>query len=995
MTASRSADSLTSVARGRALRRSLVGGILFVASAFLLLASPAPESRAAANTDDYIVLFRASEEASERARAERRKGNRVEDVFTSRVNGLVAELDRADVERLRDDPRVLTVERDGVVRALAVRDVETTLWGLDRIDQRSRPGNGRITTATDGTGVTAYVVDTGIRPDHTQFEGRVANRGFTAFSDEYGWGDCQGHGTHVAGTVAGKDFGVAPKAGLVSVRVLGCNGSGSYSGVIAGIDWIASDHQTGQPAVANLSLGGGFSAAMNAAIQRAVDDGVTVAVAAGNENSNACNSSPASAPAAITVGSTSSNDARSSFSNYGTCLDIFAPGSGIRSSTMTSTTSSAEYSGTSMASPHVAGAAALLLAGETDLTPTEVTDRLASASTTGVVTGTGTGSVNRLLYAGDPTVPNPVPEPDPDPEPSPPGNDAFVNATTFASLAGTSGTNVSATREAGEPDHGWGASRSVWYRWTAPANGTLTLSTSGSGYDTVLAAYAGSSLGSLALRASNDDNGSGGLWSRITFEVMSGTTYRVAVDGYQGSSGSVSLSGSFTATPEPEPPDTTPPAAPALTGPSGLVRSTSASFAFTGEPEGSFQCSLDSGTWSACFSPTTRSGLGQGEHTFAVRQTDAAGNVSPESSTNWTVDTVAPAAPVVTAAPDPVTFTDMASFAFTGEPGGSFACSFDYEAWTTCSSPTDFVRLAVGSHTFRVRQTDEAGNLSASSLFAWEVRRKVDGLTPSLTGPDDEGMLTFGGAEPGLTYLCRVGETVSGPLGECDNPFEPEGLTDGIYSYRLAIADDRGNRSSEVSGTFTITDTPEPPPGQVGISIDGGQVFTRDARVDLDLVWPAGTRKVIVSNDGALSGDPVPVSTPIEWTLDDIGSERLPRTVYVRFLGAGGSVLGTSTDDIVLDQTAPLVATGRLLGRSRGRFTVWLPASDAGSGLARFQFAASRARPVGPSRASARQSYRATALVVDLNRNARPRWFRAGDRAGNWSAWMPIRNQAR
>ena len=994
MTTSRSANSLISTARDRVAGRLLFGVLLLAAPAFLLLASPAPESRAAATSDDYIVLFRASEEASERARAERRKGNRVEDVFTSRVNGLVAELDPADVKRLRNDPEVLAVERDGVVRALAVRDASTSLWGLDRIDQRTRPGNARITTATDGSGVTAYIVDTGIRPDHTQFEGRVASRGFTAFSDEYGWQDCQGHGTHVAGTVAGKDYGVAPKANLVSVRVLGCNGSGSYSGVIAGIDWIASDHQTGQPAVANLSLGGGFSSTMNAAIQRAVDDGVTVAVAAGNERSNACNSSPASAPAAITVGSTSSNDARSSFSNYGTCLDIFAPGSGILSSTMTSTLSSAEYSGTSMAAPHVAGAGALLLSGEPALTPTEVTNRLSASATTGVVTSPGTGSVNRLLYVGDPTIPNPLPEPDPDPEPSPPGNDAFVNATTLASLSGMSGTNVSATREAGEPDHGWGAARSVWYRWTAPANGTVTLSTAGSGYDTVLAAYTGSSLGSLALRANNDDNGSGGLWSRITFDVMSGTTYRVAVDGYYGASGEIQLAGAFTPASEPPPPDTTPPAAPSLAGPSGLVRSTSAAFSFTGEPGGSFQCSLDSGTWTICSSPTTRSGLAQGEHTFAVRQTDAAGNVSPQSSTSWTVDTVAPAAPVVTAAPDPVTFTDMASFAFTGEPGGSFTCSLDYEAWVACSSPTDFVRLAVGSHTFRVRQTDEAGNLSASSLVSWEVRLKVDGLTPTLTGPDAEGMITFGGAEPGLTYVCRVGETVSGPLGECPNPFAPEGLTDGTYSYRLAIADDRGNRSPEVSGTFEITDTPAPPPGQVGVSIDGGQVFTNDAEVDLDLVWPAGTRKVIVSNDGSLSGDPVPVSTPIEWTLESIGSERLPRTVYVRFLGPGGSVLGTATDDIVLDQTAPTVGTGRLIQRSKSRFTLRLPATDSGSGLARFQFAATQSRPVGPARASMRRTVRAAVQVVELTGRVRPRWFRAGDRAGNWSAWVPIRSQA-
>ncbi|MGA1213188.1 MAG: S8 family peptidase, partial [Solirubrobacterales bacterium] len=550
----RSIAKSLNVAPARRVHRALIGlGVLLAASLLFLAGLLTGEARAAAPATDYVVLFRAAEEASDRGKAERRKGHRVEDVFTSRVNGLVARLDPADVKRLRNDPDVLAIERDGVVRALGVRDSATTLWGLDRIDQRSRPGNGRITTSNDGTGVTAYVVDTGIRPDHTQFESRVAARGFTAFSDEDGWNDCQGHGTHVAGTVAGKDYGVAPEAELVSVRVLGCNGSGSYSGVIAGIDWVAADHQAGQPAVANLSLGGGYSSTMNAAIQRAVNDGVTVAVAAGNDNSDACSASPASAPAAITVGATTSTDSRSSFSNYGTCLDVFAPGSGILSSTMTSTTSTASWSGTSMASPHVAGAAALLLSGEPSLTPAEVTDRISSSSTTGVVTGPGIGSLNRLLYVGDPAVPNPVPEPEPEPEPpapDPPANDDFADAASLF-LAATSGTNIGATRETGEPLHGWNASRSVWYSWTAPADGTLTISTEGSDYDTILAAYAGSSLGSLVQRAANDDNGSGGLWSRVTFEVMAGTTYRVVVDGYYGAAGTIYLSGSFTAAPAP------------------------------------------------------------------------------------------------------------------------------------------------------------------------------------------------------------------------------------------------------------------------------------------------------------------------------------------------------------------------------------------------------------------------------------------------------------
>ncbi|MFM8520027.1 MAG: S8 family peptidase, partial [Solirubrobacterales bacterium] len=363
----------------------LLSGALLLIAAISLFALSTGEARAAEPTGDYIVIFKGGTDQVAKARSEERRGNDVEDVFTSRINGLVAQLEPADVKRLREDPDVLAVEADGPVRALAVRDSATSLWGLDRVDQRALPGNGRITTSTDGSGVEAYIIDTGIRPDHVQFENRVASDGFTAFSDGQGWNDCHGHGTHVGGTVAGKDYGVAPKASLVAVRVLDCNGSGSYSGVIAGIDWVASDHPSGVPAVANLSLGGGYSSSINLAIQRVFNDGVSVAVAAGNSNADACNYSPASAPEAITVGATTSSDARASFSNFGSCLDVFAPGAGILSATQVSTTSSASWSGTSMASPHVAGAAALLLSGEPGLTPAQVASRISSSSTTGVV----------------------------------------------------------------------------------------------------------------------------------------------------------------------------------------------------------------------------------------------------------------------------------------------------------------------------------------------------------------------------------------------------------------------------------------------------------------------------------------------------------------------------------------------------------------------------------------------------------------------------------
>ncbi|HEX6729465.1 MAG TPA: S8 family peptidase [Pyrinomonadaceae bacterium] len=313
-------------------------------------------------------------------------------VYQHAINGFAIEMSEADAERLSQDFRVKFVEEDGVVTA----DVTQTNppWGLDRIDQRNRPLSGTYTYNWTGSGVRVYVIDTGIRTSHTQFGGRAS-----AVFDAFGGNgqDCHGHGTHVAGTVGGSTYGVAKSSFLRAVRVLNCSGSGSNSGVIAGVDWVRNNHIA--PAVANMSLGGGASSALDTAVNNLSNAGVAIAVAAGNSNANACNSSPARAANAITVGSTTSTDVRSSFSNFGTCLDLFAPGSGILSAWATSNTATATLSGTSMASPHVAGVAALYKQANPSASAATVRNAIVNNATTNVVTNAGTGSPNRLLYS--------------------------------------------------------------------------------------------------------------------------------------------------------------------------------------------------------------------------------------------------------------------------------------------------------------------------------------------------------------------------------------------------------------------------------------------------------------------------------------------------------------------------------------------------------------------------------------------------------------------
>ena len=324
--------------------------------------------------------------------ASRHKG-KVKNVYKHAINGFAVEMSEADAEALSLDFRVALVEEDGVMTADATQT--NAPWGLDRIDQRNRPLNGTYVNNWTGAGVRVYVIDTGIRTTHAQFGTRASNV-FDAFGGS--GADCNGHGTHVSGTVGGTTYGVAKSALLRGVRVLDCNGSGSTSGVIAGVDWVRNNHIA--PAVANMSLGGGISTALDTAVNNLHNANVTIVVAAGNSNgANACNASPARAVNAITTGSTTTTDARSSFSNIGTCLDIFAPGSSIPSAWFTSNTATATLSGTSMASPHVAGVAALYKQANPSASSTTIRNAIVNNATSGVVTNAGSGSPNRLLYS--------------------------------------------------------------------------------------------------------------------------------------------------------------------------------------------------------------------------------------------------------------------------------------------------------------------------------------------------------------------------------------------------------------------------------------------------------------------------------------------------------------------------------------------------------------------------------------------------------------------
>ncbi|MCE7005766.1 S8 family peptidase [Kibdelosporangium philippinense] len=387
----------------RAARITGIAGIAAAVAASVGLATPVSAAQgqilgldaAGVVKDSFVVVLKNTPQTA--ATLSQKYGASVTHTYKSALNGFAATMSEAQARKLAADPAVAYVQAN---KTFTVNDTQPNppSWGLDRIDQRNLPLDNSYTYPNNASNVNAYILDTGIRLTHQTFGGRAVT-GFDAIDQGGTANDCHGHGTHVAGTVGGSQYGVAKGVKLYAVRVLNCQGSGTTAQVVAGIDWVTANAV--KPAVANMSLGGGADTALDDAVKRSIAAGVTYAIASGNSyGANACNYSPARVPEAITVNASTNTDARANFSNVGTCTDIYAPGQSIVSSWNTNDTATNNISGTSMATPHVAGAAALYLSANTNATPQQVRDALVNSATSDKITDPGAGSPNKLLYVG-------------------------------------------------------------------------------------------------------------------------------------------------------------------------------------------------------------------------------------------------------------------------------------------------------------------------------------------------------------------------------------------------------------------------------------------------------------------------------------------------------------------------------------------------------------------------------------------------------------------